>query len=338
MRRIQCAVLMCAVLGLSSMAYAWSEATHAYIAKRVQPSAEQAGLMFGSVAPDINQLLSTDQNSIFFTETHYDVMNLWDAAAGSGKTAESLAFGYVSHNEAWGADYYAHIRSHVYPRYLNPDSRYAGQNGYVWVKAGQLCSLLKKQLQASGAASPLSDYLLSDPMNCHFIVEYSMDVLLKARDAKIVQKLLASAATYDSATMGQLFVAGYPAPVAPTLTVGDLMATYQGSWAGLVQMYAVSLDKPTMKEAIPSVAGFLEFLAEQLLGDQLRAALGLQPGDPIPDAVKQQLLTLIQLGVTDSVMLCSYDYFLELDLTICSVKKELARHGVHLSKPVIAKR
>jgi hypothetical protein len=107
--------------------------------------------IFGAVAPDINQVLSTDQNSPFFTTTHYGFMDVWEATTVvTTPTAKPLAFGFVSHNKLWGADHYAHITSNLYPNYINPDPRYSGQNGYVWVKAAQLCSLMQTQLQQSG--------------------------------------------------------------------------------------------------------------------------------------------------------------------------------------------
>ncbi len=106
------------------------------------------------------------------------------------------------------------------------------------------------------------------------------------------------------------------------------MAAYQVGWASLMQAYATALDKPTMKQAVPAVAAFLEILAETTLGDQIRAALGLAPGDPIPDTVKLQLTKLIELGLTDSLLLCSYDYGLQLDLTTHAVRNNLVEHGV----------
>lgn len=315
---------------LSISAFAWAPGTHAYIASTIHP-ADRDNTMFGSVAPDINQILSTNQNSPFFLDTHYDFLGLWASTAYViSPTSKSLALGFVTHNEAWGADHYAHIQSHLYPRYKNTDPRYVGQNGYVWVKAAQLCSLMKQQTKGTGA---LAGVLLSDPMNCHFIVEYGMDLLLKAtRDPQIGQKLLVAASNYDQQTLAALFVAGYPQtapdPYAPIPT-GYVMAGGEATWAGLTQAYALALSQPTLKEAVPAVSSFLEMLAEQLLRAQLEAALGIGPNDPIPDAVKQQLSKLIEIGLVDSIMLCSYDYQFEVDLTIRSVQQNLRNHDIH---------
>ena len=324
------------VLVVSTFAFSWAPGTHAYVANKLNHGISPANTMFGAVLPDINQVLSSDQNSIFFQSTHYGFDGVWGASALLPAPARILAFGYVSHNEAWGADYYAHIKSNLYPRYVNPDPRYQGQNGYVWVKAQQLCTVLKWQLKQSGQASPLSDIMLSDPMNCHFIVEYAMDIVLKmTRDPNIGHELLVAASSYDSSTMNNLFALGYPGPVLPfpdplgPQPMGVGMAAYQGAWAYLIQIYATALDQPTLQQTIPAVSQFLEMLAEQLLGDTIRGILGLPPGYPLPDAVKQQLLSLINLGLTDSVALCALDYNFELDATVRAVNHNMQANRIH---------
>jgi hypothetical protein len=324
MRILRPVLVVLFVLCVSTLTLAWSPGTHAYIANKLNKGIAPANTMFGAVAPDINQVLSSDQNSTFFSATHYGFAGMWDATAVvHGRNAKALAFGFVSHNEAWGADHYAHIASNLYPNYINTDHRYPGQNGYVWVKAQQLCAVMQSQLQQSGQASPLTDILLSDPMNCHFIVEYAMDIVLKStRDTKIGVQLMNAATTYDSDSLGLLFTNGYSGPA------GGAMATYQGNWAGLIYMYGTALNKPTLRETVPAVAAFLEMLAEQLLGAQIDAALGVPSGTPLPDAVKQQLLAVINLGLQDSIALCAVDYNLELDATINAVRKNMKQHDM----------
>ncbi len=334
MRIVRCIAVLSLTVALAANSFAWAPGTHAYIANKIKPG-YTTSTVFGATVPDINQLLSTQQDSLFFFATHYSgYPEMWTVAQTlPTATAKPLAFGYLSHNEAWGADYYAHIHSQLYPFFKNPDSRYVGQNGYVWVKATQLCRVMKSQLHAAGLESELATALLSDPMNCHFIVEYAMDLQLKAtRDPLIGQKLLAAASTYDKFTLAALLAGAYPTPSLTfpfgMATLGEGLAAYQGAWAVLMQMYGAALNQPTMKQAVPAVAQFLEMLAEQTLGAQIRAALGLGPTNPIPDAVKFQLTKLIELGLTDSLLLCSYDYGLQLDLTTRAVKINMTTHGV----------
>lgn len=333
MRTARSLAVLILLIAVSTVALAWGPGTHAYVANKLNKGVDAPDTIFGAVSPDINQVLSTDQNSPFFYATHYDFINVWNATTVvTSPTAKALAFGFVSHNEAWGADYYAHIKSNLYPRYVNPNPSYAGQNGYVWVKAAQLCSLMSAQLQKSGQGGGLAQVLLSDPMNCHFIVEYAMDIVLKTtRDPRIGTRLINAASTYDNTTLGNLFMAGYTAPI-PPYTMGIYMNGAQSSWAGLMFTYGTALNQPTLQQTITSVDAFLEFLAENLLGAQIREALGLQPTDPIPDEVKAQLLSLIDLGIKDSLFLCALDYNLELDLTLNAVHKNMIAHGIHPTK------
>lgn len=312
-------------------AFAWAPGTHAYVANRLPGVTDQtrADVMFGAVAADINQVLSTDQVSAFFIGTHYGFDQLWGAASQGSLFDRALGIGFVSHSERIGADHYAHVQSHLYPNYKN--TSYPGQNGYVWVKSDQLCSLLRSQLSAANMLNGPAEVLLSDTISCHFIVEYAMDLLLRARDPQIGQKLLYAAQHYDAQNLAALFMAGYPTPAYSnvldlTLPMGVAMAGAEPTWSTLMQMYASALGKPTLREAVPAVAAFLEMLAEQLLKDQL--SLFLPPGTTeIPTELKTQLTSLIELALVDAMAICSYDFNFELDLTVRDVRRNLAAYG-----------
>ncbi len=324
MRIHRAACVLVFLVAAITPALAWPPGTHAYIAEKLKHGADPIDVMFGSMAPDINQVLSIDQLSPYFYATHYSAnagytdqgfLDLWYTGQQmSTREAHSLAFGFATHNEEWGADYYAHIKSHLYPGYSNP--QYPGQNGYVWVKAGQLCRLMKVQLKAAGIDNPILDVLLSDTMNCHFVVEYGMDLLLKAtRDPLIGSKLLAAVQQHDAATMQSLFVATYTQEISG-VTMGTLMAGAEPLWSEVLKQYGTALDLP-MDQAIPAVAAFLEALAEQQ-----------EIVPPLPPEQKQQLTLVIELGLIDSLGLCAPDFNPELDLTVKSVRSNLAEHGV----------
>jgi hypothetical protein len=291
--------------------------------------ADSANVMFGAITPDINQLLSADQVSPYFFATHYPAMpglteqgfpDLWatanDEVFGT-PIARSLALGFVTHNEAWGTDYYAHIKSHLYPRYTNP--QYRDQNGYVWVKAGQLCPLMKAQLSMAGIHDRLLDRLLKDTMNCHFIVEYGMDLVLKGtRDPLIGSKLLSAVQDHDATTMQALFAGTYTQEMTSPAEapMGVIMAGTEPMWALVMTQYGNALSLP-MNQAVPAVAVFLESLAEAQLFDE-----------PLPPETKQMLTTVIELGLVDSMGLSAFDLNPELDLTVYSVRSNLASHGI----------
>ncbi len=110
--------LIClSALLLPTAAFAWNQATHAYIADRLNAHVGHDNLleMWGSVAPDFfNYIFDpavcpgwvSDQTHGMVSDTFLKVWN----AADSEKEA-ALAYGFVSHNEAWGADHIAHESS-----------------------------------------------------------------------------------------------------------------------------------------------------------------------------------------------------------------------------------
>lgn len=311
--------LICLLVVVATVpALAWPPGTHAYIAAHAQPGADPVNVMYGAMAPDVNQLLSSDQLSPYFFATHYPAgryaqqgfPDLWySAQAMNTPASRSLGVGFASHNERWGADYFAHLKSRTYPNYRN--AQYPHQNGYVWVKADQLCPLMKSQLSAQGIDSPLLNALLADSMNCHFIVEYGMDLLLKqTMDPEIGAKVLAAAQTHDEPTMQTLLAISYFEPS------GLMMAGYDPYWSGILAQYGAALDLP-MDQAVPAVAAFLEVLAENQI---LQTTLD--------DATRAQLTAVIQLGLVDSMQLCAADYEVELTSTVHLVGARLAEQGI----------
>jgi hypothetical protein len=151
--------LLFMALSLSpTLVQAFNPATHLYIAERVFPnSVQKIDLYYGSIAPDlVYYVLQPDKwpTPTAFEDTHYEYINLRPYAWGP--TQRAFAKGWLTHNEKWGADYYAHI---------NP--------GYVIDKA----SLLSAKTGIR-------------PEFAHYAIEVAIDLLLKRNDAEIGEKLL----------------------------------------------------------------------------------------------------------------------------------------------------
>jgi hypothetical protein len=113
-----------------------------------------------------------------FMDTHYYSVDLpytrWKPAQ------KAFAKGWKTHNEIWGADFYAH--GPVYHR--NPDGSYtiSRYNGYVIDRAEELISW--------GLLYGIS----LDPELGHFAVEVAIDLLLlENNDRYLGQKLLGAA-------------------------------------------------------------------------------------------------------------------------------------------------
>ena len=122
-------------LGLaSSQAYGWNSGTHSHVAD-VQGSTQGSSNyqeMYGGMALDTFNF-GFDPYSIYLAGLlHTDAaLKLWDCAQVAGPKALPVAFGFMTHNDVWGADYTAHH-----------DGRTYGQGtGYVIAKANFLHTL-----------------------------------------------------------------------------------------------------------------------------------------------------------------------------------------------------
>jgi hypothetical protein len=98
-----------------------------------------------------------------FLDTHYIYMDLRPYTQNRIQTA--FAKGWLTHNEEWGADHYAHIE---YPLE-------SGNDGYVINKADELCKEFPTML---------------NPEFAHFAIEVAIDLLLKNDDPSLGGKLL----------------------------------------------------------------------------------------------------------------------------------------------------
>lgn len=80
-------------------AWAWGPLTHAYIASCVTNS-ENYDLIFGSGAPDLNGMIDdNEEGGALRSLSHHEFERLAPSA---------FTTGFTTHNESWGADYYAH--------------------------------------------------------------------------------------------------------------------------------------------------------------------------------------------------------------------------------------
>lgn len=157
-------VFIILILGPSS-AYAFNSVAHLYIAEQVfQDYTQKNDLFYGSIAPDLSLYVAKPEKwPTSFEDTHYNFIDLRSYAWGFTQTA--FASGWLTHNEVWGADYYAHIE---YPP--------GNDKGYVIEKA-----------------ATLSTQTGLNPEFAHYVIEVAIDLLLKNNDdQKLGEKLLLS--------------------------------------------------------------------------------------------------------------------------------------------------
>jgi hypothetical protein len=204
-----------AALGPSQVK-AFNSATHIYIADHVFPFAfDKIDLYYGSIAPDLSMYLPPQGYwPDAFWDTHHSEIFL--PFAWWRLDQRAFAKGWQTHNEEWGADFYAH---ETFPNY----------DGYV-VKQAKIIAGIYPFLYDS------PDYTLA-----HFAVEVAIDLLLvKNQDSSLGGKLLGAAllrSSEDLNLLGKTFVSD-DNPSLLTLSGGE------SNFRNLVIEYATALTLP----------------------------------------------------------------------------------------------
>lgn len=281
------------ILLLAPAASAWGPATHAYIAQRL-PYAQllwNGQKLYGAMAPDVNSFLPPDLRIEGFLQTHYappvaspGFLAVWDTAHTSIQKAQAI--GFLSHNEMWGADSFAHNE--------------LANTGYVITKAGLLCDRLKAELTAAGLWNAYGAFITSE--NCHFVVEYGIDLLMKHKDPALGLRV-STAALLRSPEFPALLAKAYRSD--PSIT-SDQWKQAEAEFRSFAVQYGFELQQPD-SVAIPLIAEHLAAVA---------AKLGNLP--PVAGAD-----TLIALALVDSMDLCKGDFSATIDAAVAGVRQNL---------------
>ena len=295
---------------------AWGPATHAYIAHELGSEQGRADLqeVYGAVLPDAFNLMFGDplQESLW-TQTHYEFMKLVEKAESDSDKA--LAYGFASHNEAWGADRTAHISSTAHP-----------ESGYVIRKRDELAAILEPQVRffllLSGVfnAGALVKEVL--PTVADSAIETAVDLLIcENEDPQIGERLMLAARAR-----------GWSAPILLSKAyVEDLAAT-----AGTTEAVAASLIIGAEKEFREQIGLYgaaltqeerIDALSEQ--GAELAKLLLAAEHGTIVD-IPADLMTEI---LNEAIDVVKDDYAVELAATVEQVRLELESHDVATGAP-----
>jgi len=260
LQRIATLVLAVTVLFAPTLVRAFNPAAHIYIADRVfEGCGDKIDLFYGSIAPDLALYVANQDDWLTaFADTHWkfidDIQNY-----AIGATQKAFAKGWLTHNQAWGADRYAHIE---YP--LG-----SGEPGYVIQKANEL-------LKIPGLHPDLNlDF-------AHYAIEVAIDLLLKGDDPKLADKLLIAnwlRSWQDRNLMVRVFVWELNKTDWLTLAAAEL------TFRNLVCRYALALSQPSFGDKDKKALAQLGVeLAQELVGtavtfdqvmDILQEAIGL---------------------------------------------------------------
>ena len=239
-------------------AQAFNPATHLYIADNVFPyCTNKIDLYYASFAPDLALYVANPEVNwpTAFDDTHYTYMDLRSDAFGS--TQKAFAKGWLTHNEAWGADHWAHIE-------------YQGNDGYVIEKAGIL----------------LMYYPFLGDDFAHYAIEVAIDLLLKNNhDHKLGAKLLV--ANWLRSWQDRYLLAKVLVWQQPARTDWLTLATAEFTLRSIVHRYAMALALPSPYDqvALAELGAQLAWEMYEIdvtpgeVGMLLQAALNLCEGD-----------------------------------------------------------
>jgi hypothetical protein len=298
-RGLLLAISLVMALGLGhSQAYAWGSATHAYIADKLGATQGTANLneIYGAMGLDtFNYMFGSPFQSQLHDLAHHKSEKVWNAAQDGDAATRSVAYGFMSHNDDWGADYTAH----------HGGRSYGLTDGYVIAKTNEMVQT--SFVQALGLPLPVATEVT------HIMVETGVDVLVQRLDEEIGSKIVQSTEARTDQFPG-LLVQAYAAD----LNLGYQDAAYliigtEQYFRAMMHVYGLALTQ-NESTAITLLAGQFADLASAYLG-----AYGI-PLDVTPE--------LVTAFITNAMDLCKDDFDGEIALTIGYVDGQLKDHGV----------
>jgi hypothetical protein len=303
-------IVIVAVGFLASEAFPWGWAVHTYINDHLGFNRGLSNMneIYGGIAPDLfNYMFSylpflSDQTHGNTGESNF--MKVWDAAKGGFQ--KSLAFGFVSHNDLWGADLTAHHQCMT-----------CGENeGYIIVKAAQLKDILNTVPEFQSLN--LDDTLVL--IIAHEFVEAGVDLLVKKRIAPTIGQKIVSSSLLRSPEFPFLLVKTYAqdfsALTGSTLEAAKMIISAEREFRKSMIYYGTALMQD-------------EATALQLISQQTAAvAEGFLEANQVDLPQDTDIAALIALAIEISMEICADDFAAELKKTTGFVREQLRIHDV----------
>jgi hypothetical protein len=196
-------VLICSsllFLMIPVRAFTWGTATHAYFAKELGQGMLNSQEIYGATVPDFfNLMLDSPYYDYLVDRTHRHESTVKTKARKLG--LDTFAFGFVSHNERWGADYTAHRNGRT------------TEGGYVITKRDGLAPKLISPLQdfLENAGVPYAPFFASyfASQAAHPLIETAIDLLIKRNEDPSIGLELLHSAQDRSTSVPDLLVSAY---------------------------------------------------------------------------------------------------------------------------------
>ena len=306
-------VMIClSLVFLTSDAFSWGYATHTYIDDHIGKNCwvRNSDEIYGGIAPDMfNYMFDTPEYLGYLSyQTHNGFMQVWEKAKVNREKA--FVYGFVSHNDVWGADSTAH----------HSGITYGQTEGYVIAKAELLKPTISEILTglAPDYPSDLLDEIALDVS--HELTEYAIDVLIKRLDPMIGEKI-ARSALHRSPQFPRLLVRAYAAEFSSYEGISfpeaaRLIKTAEKEFRESMVLYgqALMLDKET---AIQLISEQTAYIAVSFLG-----AYGIT----IPEGT--DLVPLVTSAIGQSLDICAEDFSYEIEATIDYVDQQMNVNGI----------
>ena len=286
-------------------AFPWGGATHAYFASELTQGRLNDQEVYGALAPDLFNLdIDFPHYAFSVSQTHRHLTKLKREARRQG--LDAFAFGFVSHNERWGADRKAHR------------NRGNGQTSYVLSKSGLLASQLRPSLQTllEEAGVPFA-FLLADRVSVelsHTLVEMAIDVMIKRNEGPGIGFKILHSAQERPASIQDLLIASYGKPLARYMAIseeeaGDVIREAETEFQQLMIQYGGNLVQEESEAC--------RRLADQGAG-LMRGLLESATGKEVPVTAE-----FIADSLTQAMRLVEEDYAPEIESTLVYLKRHL---------------
>jgi hypothetical protein len=300
-----------ALLLLPQAATAWGTATHVLIAKRLGHQFGNANIqeMYGATLPDFPMLMfGSPYQEFLYQKTHYAFMQLvQQAPLGYPK---ATAYGFAGHNEAWGADYSAHIQALTL----------SGAGGYIVRKIPPLAAVLLPGVSALLASRGINDPQLEARLSATLAdtaLEAAVDLRISRKEFPEVGLEMMLASALRGAYVPSLVVSAFAKDLAVKASISEaqaaaILVAAEAQNRQYVATYGAALSQANRTDL---VAGLIAQLAVQAV-----------PGLGSPEAA--DLLGLIHSSLASADEFVRYDYAREIEATLERTSKELLKHWI----------
>lgn len=317
--RKRISLVLAVALVLTAMAgssLAWERGTHAYIADILKKAGGPYNIdeIYGAMAPDVFNYMFTIPNVLFrdylYDQTHHNFMLVKDAVQWGYEKAS--AYGFLSHNNLWGADSTAHIAS----RTLLPGE------GYVITKAQELNSWLMTYVPPYALLlGPYPDVALEI---CHIIIEAAGDIVLVRFDPSVGANLV-EIASRSKPHMQNLMARAYAMELSHvSASLGYHLTPPQAEML-------IRNEEQNFRDSCIAYGTLLQQDESTILGGviqqfKLLAQVYLVAnGIPVPS--DPELQALLEVSFSAAFPLIEGDYMDEIFATIAMVKRNMVKEG-----------